>query len=60
MNRIYKIIIYKIDWTGDKSYFSKSDWMTESVFNKVFYVVQKPSMFGNENFSIKVLTKESD
>lgn len=57
---MYKIIIYKIDWTGGRSYFSESDWMTESVFNKVFYVVKKPSMFGNENFSIKVLTKESD
>ena len=57
---IYKILIYRIYWTGDKSYFSESDWMTESIFNKVFYVVKKPSMFGNKNFSIKVLTKESN
>ncbi len=60
MNLMYSIIIYKIDWTGDKSYFGESDWMTEEEFNKVFSIMERPSMFGNENFSIKVLTNESD
>lgn len=54
---MYKILIYKI---YNRSYFGESDWMTEDEFNKVFPIMKKPSMFGNENFSIKVLTNESD
>lgn len=57
---MYKIIIYKIYWTGDRSYFSESDWITADELNRVFPIMKRPSMFGNENFSIKVLTKESD
>ena len=56
----YKILIYQIYWTGDKSYFGESDWMTADELNRVFPIMKRPSMFGNENFSIKVLTKESD
>ena len=57
---MYKIIIYKKYWTGDWFYFDESDWMTESEFNKIYPIINKPSMFGNKIFSIKVLTKESD
>lgn len=61
MNKMYKVIIYKNYWTGDKSYFGESSWMTEEEFYMVHPVMKKPSMFGNdENFSIKILTKESD
>lgn len=56
----YKILIYQIYWTGDRSYFGESNWMTENEFNKVFPIMKRPSMFGNENFFMKVLTKESN
>lgn len=59
MNRIYKIIIYKIAWI-DNPYYGESDWMVENKFYKAYSIISKPSMFGNKNFSIKVLTKESD
>jgi len=59
MNKIYKIIIYKIVWT-DNPVFGQSDWMTADEFYKVYSIINKPSMFGNKNFSIRVLTKESD
>lgn len=59
MNKIYKIIIYKIFWS-DNPFFGESDWMAENEFYKVYSIINKPSMFGNKNFSIRVLTKESD
>ena len=54
----YRIVIFDNN-EYENAVFGKSEWMTKEEYDKAIEELKKPSMFGNDNFTITTETRNT-